>query len=142
MPHVQTRSQSDSEELANALSHGSGALLAAVFSPQCITRALEAGVIHAVAAAIFCGSMILLFSVSAAYHWLPRGSTKDLLRRQGEEVEGGAERLLVRLVLVVVREGEDEVEEVHEPALQVVLGADDGDTAVEYEPLPAEAKAG
>lgn len=81
MPHVQTRSQSDSEELANALSHGSGALLAAVFSPQCITRALEAGVIHAVAAAIFCGSMILLFSVSAAYHWLPRGSTKDLLRR-------------------------------------------------------------
>lgn len=81
MQHVHTRAQTAREELANALSHGSGALLAAVFSPQCILRALEAGVIHGVAAAIFCGSMILLFSVSAAYHWLPHGSTKELMRR-------------------------------------------------------------
>jgi hemolysin III len=33
------------------------------------------------AAAVYCGSMILLFSVSAAYHWIAPGRTKDLLRR-------------------------------------------------------------
>lgn len=81
MPHVETRSQTASEEFANAASHGAGAVLAAVFSPHCITRALEAGTVHGVAAAIFCVSMVLLFSVSAAYHWLPHGSTKELLRR-------------------------------------------------------------
>jgi hemolysin III len=81
MPQAQFRSQSETEELANALSHGLGAVLAAVFSPQLISRALEAGTIHAIAAAVFCGSMILLFSVSAAYHWVPPGSTKDFLRR-------------------------------------------------------------
>jgi hemolysin III len=81
MPQAQMRSQSQSEEVANALSHGLGAVLAAVFSPQLIARALEAGTVHAIAAAVFCGSMILLFSVSAAYHWVPAGSTKDFLRR-------------------------------------------------------------
>jgi hemolysin III len=81
MQHAQTRSQTASEELANALSHGFGAVLAAVFSPQLITRSLEAGAVHGLAAAVYCASMILLFSVSAAYHWLPQGSTKELLRR-------------------------------------------------------------
>jgi hemolysin III len=30
---------------------------------------------------VYCASMILLFSVSAAYHWLAPGRTKDLFRR-------------------------------------------------------------
>jgi hemolysin III len=81
MSYVQSRSQSESEEVANALSHGFGAILAALFSPQLIARSLEAGAVHGFAAAVFCASMILLFSVSAAYHWLPRGRTKDLLQR-------------------------------------------------------------
>ncbi|MDB5896717.1 MAG: hemolysin [Ramlibacter sp.] len=81
MAHTACRVQSSNEEIANSLSHGVGALLAAVFSPQLIANALQAGSTHAIAAAVYCGSMILLFSVSAAYHWLPRGSTKDLLRR-------------------------------------------------------------
>lgn len=81
MAQAQTRSQTQGEELANALSHGFGAVLAAVFSPQMITRALEAGTVHAAAAAVFCVSMILLFSVSAAYHWAPTGPLKDMLRR-------------------------------------------------------------
>ncbi|HVE53466.1 MAG TPA: hemolysin III family protein [Ramlibacter sp.] len=81
MAQVQSRSQSHSEELANALSHGFGAVLAAAFSPQLIDRALEAGTVHGAAAAIFCVSMVLLFSVSAAYHWAPAGATKDMLRR-------------------------------------------------------------
>lgn len=81
MQQAQSRCQTASEELANSVSHGAGAVLGAVFSPQLIARSLEAGAIHGLAAAIFCGSMILLFSVSAAYHWLPQGATKDLLRR-------------------------------------------------------------
>ena len=81
MASVACRPQSAREEIANSLSHGLGAVLAAIFSPQLITHALQAGTTHALAAAVYCGSMILLFSVSAAYHWLPPGATKDLLRR-------------------------------------------------------------
>jgi hemolysin III len=81
MAHTACRAQSSNEEIANSLSHGLGALLAAVFSPQLIGNALEAGTLHAAAAGVYCASMILLFSVSAAYHWLPAGATKDLLRR-------------------------------------------------------------
>lgn len=75
------RDQSPGEELANSLSHGLGALLAAIFSPQLIQGAFQAGAAQGLAAAVYCGSMILLFSVSAAYHWLPPGATKELLRR-------------------------------------------------------------
>jgi hemolysin III len=75
------RVQSPAEEVANSLSHGLGAVLAALFSPQLIENALRAGLVHGAAAAVYCVSMILLFSVSAAYHWLPQGATKDLLRR-------------------------------------------------------------
>jgi hemolysin III len=81
MASTACRAQSSNEEIANSLSHGFGALLAAVFSPQLIGNALQAGVAHGIAAGVYCASMILLFSVSAAYHWLPAGSTKDLLRR-------------------------------------------------------------
>lgn len=81
MAHTACRAQSPSEEVANSLSHGLGAVLAAVFSPQLIGNAVQAGTVHGIAAAVYCASMILLFSVSAAYHWLPAGSTKELLRR-------------------------------------------------------------
>jgi hemolysin III len=76
-----SRHQSSSEEIANSLSHALGAVAAALFSPQLIAGALHAGVLRGIAAAVYCASMILLFSVSAAYHWLPRGDAKDLLRR-------------------------------------------------------------
>jgi hemolysin III len=78
---VVCRAQSPGEEVANSLSHGLGALVAALFSPQLIRNALEAGALEGLAAAVYCASMVLLFSVSAAYHWLPAGKTKDLLRR-------------------------------------------------------------
>jgi hemolysin III len=81
MVHTAARAQSRNEEIANSLSHGLGAVLAAVFSPQLIANALAAGTMHGIAAGVYCASMILLFSVSAAYHWLPPGGTKDLLRR-------------------------------------------------------------
>lgn len=75
------RDQSPSEESANSLSHGLGALVAAIFSPQLIHSAFAVGNAQGVAAVVYCASMILLFSVSAAYHWLPAGATKDLLCR-------------------------------------------------------------
>lgn len=75
------RAQSPSEEVANSLSHGFGAVAAAVLSPQLITAALQAGWLQGAAAAVYCASMVLLYAVSAAYHWLPPGATKDLLRR-------------------------------------------------------------
>jgi hemolysin III len=78
---IACRPQSPSEEVANSLSHGLGALLAAIFSPQLIGKAMDAGMVQALAAAVYCGSMILLFSISAAYHWIPPGRTKELLRR-------------------------------------------------------------
>jgi hemolysin III len=81
MAQIACRAQSPREEVANSLSHGAGAVLAAVFSPQLIDNALQAGSAHGIAAIVYCASMILLFSVSAAYHWLPAGRTKDLLRR-------------------------------------------------------------
>ena len=77
---MQLRIQSREEEHANALSHGLGALLAAAFTPQLLSRAFAEGAVHGVAAAIFCVSMILLFSVSALYHWQPGGRVKELLR--------------------------------------------------------------
>lgn len=81
MAHTACRAQSPTEEVANSLSHGLGAILAAVFSPQLIENALQAGTTQGIAAIVYCASMILLFSVSAAYHWLPSGGTKELLRR-------------------------------------------------------------
>ena len=81
MSQAACRAQSPQEEVANSLSHGLGAVLAALFSPQLIANALRAGTVHGLAASVYCVSMVLLFSVSAAYHWLPRGATKDLLRR-------------------------------------------------------------
>ncbi|HET8747153.1 MAG TPA: hemolysin III family protein [Ramlibacter sp.] len=81
MGYAASRRPTSNEEFANALSHGLGAVLAAAFSPQLIANALHAGVKYGIAASVYCASMILLFSVSAAYHWLPRGATKDLLRR-------------------------------------------------------------
>jgi hemolysin III len=76
-----SRAQSPGEEIANSVSHGLGALLAAVFSPQLIANALAAGTLQGSAAAVYCCSMILLYAVSAIYHWLPAGPAKDLARR-------------------------------------------------------------
>lgn len=76
MVQIACRAQSPSEEFANSLSHHAGALLAAVFSPELIGNAPQAGTIHGLAAAVYCGSMILLYAVSAAYHWLAPGPAK------------------------------------------------------------------
>ena len=58
------RAQSPTEEIANSLSHGLGAVLAALFSPQLIRNAMQAGADDALAAVVYCASVIVLFSVA------------------------------------------------------------------------------
>lgn len=75
------RGQSRAEELANAASHGVGALFAALASPWAVSNAAGAGTLQGIAAAVFCTTMVLLFSISCIYHALPEGGTKALLQR-------------------------------------------------------------
>lgn len=80
------RDQTLGEEIANAISHGLGVLLAVAALPILVTRALShGGAADVVAAAIFAATMILLYSVSTLYHALPntlwQGRAKALLLR-------------------------------------------------------------
>jgi len=71
-----TRQQKLGEEVANAISHGVGALLAIVGTVLLLVRAESHGTVMAVvSAALYGGSMILLYTVSCIYHalTLPRG---------------------------------------------------------------------
>jgi hemolysin III len=76
------RDQTLGEEIANALSHGLGLLLAVAALPVLVhgaaTRGSAAGV---VAASLFAGTMILLYFVSTLYHALPGGRAKAWLNR-------------------------------------------------------------
>jgi hemolysin III len=80
------RDQTLGEEMANAISHGLGALLAVAALPVLVSRAAaHGGVADVVAAAVFAGTMILLYSVSTLYHALPNhlwgGRAKAVLLR-------------------------------------------------------------
>ena len=82
-PHsTADRPQTIGEEIANALSHGLGALLAIAALPILVTRAVgHGGVADVVAAAVFATTLILLYAVSTLYHALPEGSAKAWLLR-------------------------------------------------------------
>ena len=75
-------SQSPAEERANALSHGLPALLALAALPA---AAAEAAVLRQplqqAGLAVFFTTMVLMYLVSTAYHLVPVGPTKRLLRR-------------------------------------------------------------
>ena len=80
------REQTPGEEIANAVSHGLGVLLALAALPILVIRATRHGeVADVVAAAVFAVTMILLYSVSTLYHALPnslwQGRAKALLLR-------------------------------------------------------------
>lgn len=82
----QDRDQTLGEEIANAVSHGLGALLAVAALPILVMRAINhGGVADVVAAAIFAATAILLYGISTAYHALPatlaNGRAKDWLNR-------------------------------------------------------------
>jgi len=84
-PHVD-RDQTLGEEIANAVSHGLGVLLAIAALPILVIRAMGQGsVADVVGAAVFAATMILLYGVSTLYHALPnslwQGRAKAFLLR-------------------------------------------------------------
>ena len=76
------REQTVGEEIANALSHGLGFLLAVAALPILVQSAAQrGGAIHVVAASLFAGTMIVLYFVSTLYHALPSGRAKVWMNR-------------------------------------------------------------
>ena len=76
------RAQTLGEEVANALSHGLGFLLAVAALPILVQSAAQrGGAIHVVAASLFAGTMIVLYFVSTLYHALPSGRAKVWMNR-------------------------------------------------------------
>jgi hemolysin III len=77
-----TREQSFGEELANALSHGLGVLLALAALPVLVYHAaLRGSAANVVAASVFAGTGIVLYLVSTLYHALPHGAAKRWFNR-------------------------------------------------------------
>ncbi|MDP1691467.1 MAG: hemolysin III family protein [Burkholderiaceae bacterium] len=80
VPHA--RDQTLGEEIANALSHGLGLLLAVAALPVLVqSAARHGGTANVVAASLFAGTMILLYFVSTLYHALPPGRAKVWMSR-------------------------------------------------------------
>jgi hemolysin III len=79
---TQKRPQTRGEELANALTHGTGLMLSLVGLPVAVAVALEHGDIRqAVAASLFATTLVLLYAASTAYHAVRDERTKLVLRR-------------------------------------------------------------
>ena len=79
---VKGREQTRGEEIANALSHGFGCLLALAALPILVQGAAERGsAANVVAASLFASTMIVLYFVSTLYHALPSGRAKVWLNR-------------------------------------------------------------
>ena len=76
------RDQTRGEEIANALSHGLGFVLAIASLPLLLAFASPALTsINTVAMCVFSATMILLYGVSTLYHALPAGPAKTWLNR-------------------------------------------------------------
>jgi hemolysin III len=76
------RPQTLGEEVANAVSHGLGCLLAVASLPILVWQAnRHGGATDIVAAAVFAATMILLYGTSALYHALPQGAAKAWFQR-------------------------------------------------------------
>ena len=79
---IKDRDQTPGEEIANALSHGLGLLLAVAALPILVHSAAQrGGTANVVAASLFAGTMIVLYFVSTLYHALPTGRAKVWLNR-------------------------------------------------------------
>ncbi len=76
------RPQTLGEEIANAISHGLGFLLAIASLPILVVMASRHGTaLNIVAVSVFSVTMILLYLSSTLYHALPEGKVKDILAR-------------------------------------------------------------
>lgn len=76
--------QSVGEEIANAVSHGVGLLLAAVGALILVVAAVQRTVVlEIIGASIFGATMVLVYLISTIYHGLPRNRAKRLFRTLG-----------------------------------------------------------
>jgi hemolysin III len=76
------RPQTLGEEIANAISHGLGCLLAIASLPILVFNAAQQGTaVNVVAASVFAGTAILLYLISALYHAIPASAAKEWLGR-------------------------------------------------------------
>ena len=76
------RRQTLGEEIANAISHGAGCLLAVASLPVLVGHALQrGGAAEVVGASLFAATMIVLYAVSTLYHALPPGRAKHWFNR-------------------------------------------------------------
>lgn len=76
------RTQTFGEEIANAISHGAGFLLAIASLPVLVSHAVQGGrAADVVGASLFAATMIVLYLISTLYHSLPPGRTKHWFNR-------------------------------------------------------------
>src|SRR5947209_3668070 len=79
---LEDRPQTLGEEIANAVSHGLGFLLAIVSLPVLVVMAARHGTaLNIVAVSVFSVTMMLLYLSSTLYHAIPDGRVKDFLAR-------------------------------------------------------------
>lgn len=77
-----SREQTFGEEIANALSHGLGFLLAVASLPILVQQAaLRGGPADVVGVSVFAATAMVLYLVSTLYHALPAGSAKRWFNR-------------------------------------------------------------
>lgn len=78
---IKERSQTIGEEIANAISHGTGAALAAAGTVIMIVRAaMLSSPMSVVSASLFGASLIILYTFSALYHSITNDTGKRVLR--------------------------------------------------------------
>ena len=76
------RPQTLGEEIANAISHGLGCVLAIAALPILVYYAAQRGTaVNVAAACVFAGTAILLYLISTLYHAIPNGTAKEWLGR-------------------------------------------------------------
>lgn len=76
------RQQSAGEEIANAISHGTGLVAVLIGTPFLIMQAIRQGEpTFVVGVSVFCATMICLYLGSTFYHALPAGNAKRIFRR-------------------------------------------------------------
>jgi hemolysin III len=79
---VDERPQTLGEEIANAISHGAGALLSVAALVLLVWQASRLGrAADVVGASIFGATLVLLYATSALYHALPAGAAKRWFQR-------------------------------------------------------------
>ena len=79
------RPQTLGEEIANAISHGLGFLLAIASLPILVVMAARHGTaLNIVAVSVFSVTMMLLYLSSTLYHAIPDGKVKDFLARESK----------------------------------------------------------